>query len=38
MVTMTKQVEYQCIFCPGAKGKFKTPEEMEKHRKEKHGG
>ena len=37
MAHMTRTVEYQCIFCKGADGKFKTQEEAEKHREEKHG-
>lgn len=37
MALMNKQVEYQCILCPGVKGKFKTLEDSEKHRLDKHG-
>ncbi len=37
MAHMTKTVEYRCIHCIGADGKFKTQEEAEKHMKAKHG-
>lgn len=34
MALMNKSVEFRCINCPE---KFKTLEEIEKHKKEKHG-